>query len=162
MGRLVDDAVVVLESIHRHQSWVKAFTSGSSPPRHDRGRIAGAGLNADDDGRSVACPILAGLAKKLFAPLAHRRRGDDRIHFVSMSVTPVACHFWVTSSMGRIGRRIEHVIDRLADGYARALRRVLPFRWTIVLASLALVIGSGWAAGHLPSTFFPEIDESMT
>ena len=38
---------------------------------------------------------------------------------------------------------------------------MLPFRHTIVAASVVLVVASGWAATRLPSTFFPEIDESM-
>ena len=38
---------------------------------------------------------------------------------------------------------------------------MLPFRRTIVAASVVLVVASGWAATRLPSTFFPEIDESM-
>ncbi len=41
------------------------------------------------------------------------------------------------------------------------LRAVLPFRRTIVVASAVLIAASGWAATQLPSTFFPEIDESM-
>jgi multidrug efflux pump subunit AcrB len=79
-----------------------------------------------------------------------------------MAVTPVACRYFLgRREHGRVGARVEHFIDRIAGGYARALRRVLPFRWTIVIASIALVIGSGWAAARLPSTFFPEIDEGM-
>src|SRR5262249_15421650 len=35
------------------------------------------------------------------------------------------------------------------------------FRVTILVASLVLVVASGWAASRLPSTFFPEIDEAM-
>jgi multidrug efflux pump subunit AcrB len=38
---------------------------------------------------------------------------------------------------------------------------VLPFRWWLIGAIAALVAGAAWTAGRLPSTFFPEIDESM-
>ena len=38
---------------------------------------------------------------------------------------------------------------------------MLPFRTVVLLSAFALVAGSAWAAGRLPSTFFPEIDESM-
>ena len=53
MGRLVDDAVVVLESIHRHQrmgmSAAEAALRG-----HQRRGAAGARLDADDDGGAAA------------------------------------------------------------------------------------------------------------
>jgi multidrug efflux pump subunit AcrB len=52
-------------------------------------------------------------------------------------------------------------VDRVADGYANLLGRVLPNRGVIVAACAALTLGAGFAAQHLPSTFFPEIDESM-
>jgi multidrug efflux pump subunit AcrB len=80
-----------------------------------------------------------------------------------MAVTPVACRYILGNNLehGRVGKAIEHFIDGVADGYSRVLRRTLPFRWTIVSGCALLVAGSVWAATRLPSTFFPEIDESM-
>ncbi|HZU84891.1 MAG TPA: efflux RND transporter permease subunit, partial [Polyangiaceae bacterium] len=162
MGRLVDDAVVVLESIHRHQRM------GLNPYQ-----AAMKGAN------SVALPVLAstlttmavllpvllltGLARKLFAPLALTVAvAMTASYFVSMAVTPVACRYFIGHvEHGRIGKAVEAFIDRVADGYSRALRSVLPFGVTVVAASLLLVGASGWAASRLPSTFFPAIDEAM-
>jgi multidrug efflux pump subunit AcrB len=53
------------------------------------------------------------------------------------------------------------MIHALAEGYARSLRRMLPFGIGIILCSLVLVVASGWVAARLPSQFFPAIDESM-
>ena len=95
MGRLVDDAVVVLESIHRHKR--QGLT---------RYRAALEGTNA------VALPVLAstlttiavllpvlllaGLAKKLFAPLALTVAvAMTASYVISMFVTPVACRFFL-------------------------------------------------------------------
>ncbi|HEY6463190.1 MAG TPA: efflux RND transporter permease subunit, partial [Polyangiaceae bacterium] len=162
MGRLVDDAVVVLEAIHRHRRM------GKSPARA-----------ALDGTNSVALPVLAstlttmavllpvvllaGLARKLFAPLAITVAvAMIASYFVSMAVTPVACRYFLGhTEHGRLGKAVEAFIDRVADGYSATLRRVLPYRAAIVLASLVLVVAAGWAAGRLPTTFFPEIDESM-
>ncbi len=162
MGRLVDDAVVVLESIHRHQRM-----------GHGRFKAALEGTNA------VALPVLAstlttiavllpvllltGLAKKLFAPLALTVAvAMIASYFVSICVTPVACrYFLVHSEHGPIGKRVEQAIDWLAERYASTLRLVLPFRFAVLAASVVLVAASGWTAARLPSTFFPEIDESM-
>ncbi|HEX7672051.1 MAG TPA: efflux RND transporter permease subunit, partial [Polyangiaceae bacterium] len=52
-------------------------------------------------------------------------------------------------------------IARIADTYSNALRAVLPYRAWVIAAALALVMGSVGAVFRLPSTFFPEIDESM-
>jgi multidrug efflux pump subunit AcrB len=83
-------------------------------------------------------------------------------YFVSMTVTPVACRYFLGhAEHGRFGKAVEAFIDRIGEGYARVLRVVLPWRATIVVACVVLVAGSVWVSNRLPSTFFPEIDESM-
>jgi multidrug efflux pump subunit AcrB len=162
MGRLVDDAVVVLESIHRHQrmglSTAEAALQGTNA-------VALPVLASTLTTMAVLLPVvlLAGLARKLFAPLAITVAvAMTASYLVSMAVTPVACRFFLGhAEHGRLGKTVERWIDATADGYARALRRVLPYRWTIAGVSLSLVLGSAYAASRLPSTFFPEIDESM-
>jgi multidrug efflux pump subunit AcrB len=162
MGRLVDDAVVVLESIHRHQA--KGL---------DRYHAALEGTNA------VALPVLAstlttiavllpvlllaGLAKKLFAPLALTVAvAMVASYFVSMFVTPVAARYFLGEKEPRgIGRRVGAFIDGVATRYASVLRRTLAVRWWVVAACGLLTVIAGWGATRLPSTFFPEIDESM-
>ena len=162
MGRLVDDAVVVLESIHRHQR------QGMSPAQA-----------ALDGANAVALPVLAstlttmavllpvvlltGLAKKLFVPLAVTVAVSMiASYFVSMCVTPLACRYFLAhQAPGRVAGRVAGFIDRVARGYAETLRAALPFRKTIVGACVVLVGLSAWMATRLPSTFFPEIDESM-
>ena len=162
MGRLVDDAVVVLESIHRHQrmglSTAEAALKGTNA-------VALPVLASTLTTMAVLLPVmlLAGLARKLFAPLAITVAvAMIASYFVSMAVTPVACRYFLGhAEHGRIGKTVEGAIDWIADSYSEVLRRVLPFRTTILVMSAALVATAGWAASRLPSTFFPEIDESM-
>ncbi len=84
-------------------------------------------------------------------------------YLVSMAVTPVACRYFLghTPSAGPFWKKIEGFIDSLADGYAATLRKVLAFRFWVLGASGLLVALSLYWASSLPSTFFPEIDESM-
>ncbi len=162
MGRLVDDAVVVLESIHRQQRlglpMARAALEGTNA-------VAVPVLASTLTTMAVLLPVLllAGLAKKLFAPLALTVAvAMTASYFVSVCVTPVACRFFLGhAEPGALGRRIAALIDRIAEGYARALRGALPHRFAIIAACALLTAGAGWAAEHLPSTFFPEIDESM-
>jgi CzcA family heavy metal efflux pump len=162
MGRLVDDAVVVLESIHRHQrkglALYQAALQGTNA-------VALPVLASTLTTMAVLLPVmlLAGLAKKLFAPLALTvAMAMIASYVVSICVTPVACRYFLGHlNPGGWWKRVEHAIDALADGYARTLKRTLPFRWLILGNALALVLGSALVAVRLPSTFFPEIDESM-
>ncbi|HEX7667863.1 MAG TPA: efflux RND transporter permease subunit, partial [Polyangiaceae bacterium] len=162
MGRLVDDAVVVLESIHRHQ---REGMSTTEAALHGANAVALPVLASTLTTMAVLLPVLllAGLAKKLFAPLALTVAVSMiASYFVSMTVTPVACRYFLGhAEHGPFAKKIEHAIDRMATGYSGLLRKVLPFRSTIIVASILLVVVSAWAADHLPSTFFPEIDESM-
>src|SRR6185312_14886705 len=152
MGRLVDDAVVVLESIHRHQrlgmSTQKAALEGANA-------VALPVLASTLTTMAVLLPVLllAGLAKKLFAPLALTVAvAMIASYFVSMSVTPVACRYFLGhAEHGRLGKAVEAFIDSIAARYSAALRRVLPHRLGVIAASLVLVIASGWTAARLPS-----------
>ncbi len=162
MGRLVDDAVVVLESIHRHQ---RMGLSTREAALQGTNAVALPVLASTLTTMAVLLPVvlLAGLARKLFAPLAITVAvAMIASYFVSMAVTPVACQYFLGhAEHGRFGKAVEALIDRTAEGYSHLLRRVLPFRYTIIGASVFLVVGAGWVAARLPSTFFPEIDESM-
>ncbi|HEY5957150.1 MAG TPA: efflux RND transporter permease subunit [Polyangiaceae bacterium] len=162
MGRLVDDAVVVLESIHRYQR------RGMS--------IAEAALRGTN---AVAIPVLAsmlttivvllpvmllaGLARRMFVPLAVTVAVSMLAsYFVSIMVTPVACKYFLKEgSHNVVAVRLEQVIDTVAEAYARCLRLVISQRAAVIVGSAILVVASGWLATRLPSTFFPEIDESM-
>jgi multidrug efflux pump subunit AcrB len=178
MGRLVDDAVVVLESIHRHRrkglSVANAALAGANA-------VALPVLASTLTTMAVLLPVvlLAGLAKKLFVPLALTVAvAMMASYFVSMCVTPVACRYFLddrrgASPFGRkegslghhessgVWKRVERAIDRLAEGYAQSLRRVLPSRNVVLGGALVLVAASVAVATRLPSTFFPDTDESM-
>src|SRR5262249_927683 len=107
--------------------------------------------------------LLAGLAKKLFAPLALTVAvAMMASYLVSVCVTPVACRYFLGhATPGNFWGRIQRAIDRLADSYVRLLRRVLPFRRAVLLAAAALVLASAAIAVCLLLMFFFEIDESM-
>jgi multidrug efflux pump subunit AcrB len=163
MGRLVDDAVVVLESIHRHR---RNGLSARRAALEGTNAVALPVLASTLTMLAVLLPVLllAGLAKKLFAPLALTVGVAMLVSYaVSITVTPVACRYFLGEGAHTgFWKRIESFIDRLAERYSVVMSRVLPFRWTVLTAAFVLVVGSGIAAARLPTTFFPAIDESMT
>jgi multidrug efflux pump subunit AcrB len=162
MGRLVDDAVVVLESIHRYQ---RSGMTIRDAALHGTNAVALPVLASMLTTIVVLLPVmlLAGLARRLFVPLAVTVAVSMLAsYFVSILVTPVACRYFLKEgSHGRVALRAETMIAAVAAAYARALRLVLEQRAAVVIASAVLVAASGWLAARLPSTFFPEIDESM-
>jgi multidrug efflux pump subunit AcrB len=162
MGPLVDISVVVIESIHRHRLQGKSpFVAALDGAR----AVAVPTLAATLTTTAVLLPVLlfSGLARKLFTPLALTVAvGMFAGYFVSMALTPVACRYLLGHHrVGRLGRVFETGVARIADGYASLLRQVLPNRFVLLAAVAVLVGGSIAIASRLPSTFFPEIDESM-
>jgi len=170
MGPLVDISVVVLESVHRHGH--EAHRHGGARGRaaaalHGTNAVAIAALAATLSTIAVLLPValLYGLAKKLFVPLAVTvATGMVAGYLVSMIITPVACRYLLPrepSAPGPIARRLARAVDTVASVYAHALERALAHRPWIAGAAIVLVGAAGWAAARLPTTFFPEIDESM-
>ena len=116
MGPLVDGAVVVLESIHRHQR------QGLSPfdaALQGTNRVAFPVLASTLTMMAALLPVLlvTGLARKLFVPLALTVAvAISASYLVSMFVTPVASRYIITTTArGKLATRVEHFIDGLAE-----------------------------------------------
>ena len=162
MGPLVDGAVVVLESIHRHQrrglSPFEAALQGTN-------RVAFPVLASTLTMMAVLLPLvlLTGLARRLFLPLALTIAvAISASYVVSMFVTPVAARYLMkANARGKIASRVESAVDHLADGYAVLLARVVPQRAWVIGACAVLTAIAAFVAVRLPTSFFPEIDESM-
>lgn len=160
MGPLVDISVVVIEAIHRrgHASdpWQASLEGARS--------VATPAFAATLTTTAVLLPVLllTGLAKKLFVPLALTvATGMAAGYIVSMTVTPVACRYLLRHRPpGAIARWFERMIERLVGAYVGSLRAVLPYRAMVIVGVAVLVAGSAWTALRIPSTFFPEVDES--
>ncbi|MBX7101995.1 MAG: efflux RND transporter permease subunit [Myxococcaceae bacterium] len=163
LGPLVDISVVVLEAVHRRR------LAGDSPQvaaAKGTASVALAALAATLATVAVLLPVvlLEGLARKLFTPLALTvAAGMFAGYAVSILVTPVAC----ATLLGhhgpppKLALLVERRIAALADGYGRILEQLIDRR-ALVLGCLAvLVSGAVVAALRLPSTFFPDVDESM-
>ncbi len=162
MGPLVDGAVVVIESIHRHQ---RQGASAADAALAGTNRVAFPVLASTLTMMAVLLPVvlLTGLARRLFAPLALTVAvALAASYVVSMFVTPVASRYIVKSvKHGALGTRVERFIDGIADRYARLLEAVLPLRAWIIGACGLLTVLAVLGAMRLPTTFFPEVDESM-
>lgn len=171
VGRLVDDAIVVMESIYRHRA------GGESP---DEASIQGA--------REVGLAVLAstittiivflpvafitGIARLFFTPLALTVAFSlIASYLVSMTVIPVLTRKYLhpevedllppnPSRLDLLKARLKDWFDRIDLGYQKALAWALSHRKTVVLLVVAVAVGSTPLYFFIGSEFFPAIDES--
>ncbi|RYZ61183.1 MAG: efflux RND transporter permease subunit, partial [Proteobacteria bacterium] len=163
MGPLVDISVVVLESVHQRR------VQGASPYRaalEGTSAVAIAALAATLSTVAVLLPVvlLYGLAAKLFVPLAITvATGMFAGYAVSMTLTPIACRYLLGGhgEPPAFARRIDAVVQRGATAYTAVLATMLRHRLAALAFAFGLVLASSVVATRLPSTFFPELDESM-
>jgi multidrug efflux pump subunit AcrB len=172
IGRLVDNAIIVLEAIHRHQQEGK-------PP-----------LQAALDGtREVAKPVLAGtlttiivflpvwfltgISKYLFTPMGLTISvAMFASYVISLTVIPVLMVRFGkghgTKADGsapephranRIFARVQRGLSRLDQRYFRSLEKVMARKKTFLAGVVLAFCGSVALATDLGSDFFPPIDE---
>lgn len=162
IGLLIDDAIVVLESVHRH------IESGDSPFQ-----AASAGTE------EVGVAVVAGTASVLavFVPIAFMRGVIGRFFFeyglaisfavaisllVAVTLTPMLCSLALRreAPVGTISSGFERVYRWLEERYGDLLDLALRRR-AIVVAIAALAVWAGiWVAGTVPLEFSGKVDRS--
>ncbi|MBI1180916.1 MAG: MMPL family transporter [Alphaproteobacteria bacterium] len=160
VGLLVDDAIVVVESIHR-------LVQEGVPP-----------LQAASQGvRRVGAAVLAGTLTiiAVFVPIAFMQGLVGAFFFqygltvsfavavsylVSMTLTPMLASRYLhrEAGGGRLRKRLERLHDGLERLYRRALAATLRRRWLAMAALAAAVYLGGLVGGHVPIEFMPQTD----
>ncbi|HKQ26292.1 MAG TPA: efflux RND transporter permease subunit [Burkholderiales bacterium] len=146
VGLVVDDAIVVLENIHRHieegMSPYEAALVGSK-------EIGFAVVAMTITLATVFTPLvfMTGRTGQLFTEFALTVSAAVLVSgFVALSLTPMMCSKLLKhdSSHGRIYNWSERFFEGMNNGYRRILRVTLNARWAVGLVYV-LVIGSlGW------------------
>jgi CzcA family heavy metal efflux pump len=172
VGRLVDDAIVVLENIYRHRS------GGKSP---DEASIQGSGevglavLASTITTIVVFLPVvfITGIARLLFTPLALTVAFSlIASYFVSLTVIPVLSRKYLhpetedilplaPSALDRLKWRAKVIFERIDLGYQSLLGWALSHRKTVVLAVVVAFLGSLPLYFFIGTEFFPSMDESQ-
>ncbi len=161
VGLLVDDAIVVLESIHR---------------KLEEGLPA---AEAASQGTSqVAVAVMAGTwaVVAVFVPIAFMDGIVGRFFYqyglaivfsvlvsllVSLTLTPALCAKFLTKQhLGPIARRFEGFHVGLEDFYRRILRWSLDHRVGVLLFGLATIVAGYFLATRIPFDFQAKADRS--
>lgn len=143
IGLVVDDAIVVVENIHRHieegLSPVRAALLGA---REIVGPVIGMTLTL----AAVYAPIglMGGLTGALFREFAFTLAGSVVVSgVVALTLSPMMSSLLLNSQMneGKLSRAIEHNMQRATQGYGRLLGATLAARPAVLLVG-AVVMGA--------------------
>jgi len=164
VGLLVDDAIVILESIHRQ------LEEGHPP-------MQAASLGVKKVGLAVLSGSLSIAA--VFVPIAFMDGIVGRFFFqyglaivfsvgvslmCSLTLTPMLCARFLERSdegnLGRIGKFFDDAYVRLEKAYGRLLDLALAHRWVVVLLAGATMMLGVFVAGLVPSAFDTRADRS--
>jgi CzcA family heavy metal efflux pump len=148
VGLVIDDAVVVVEAIHRE---LAAGVSAREAAAHGVSQLGGPVLASTLTTVVVFAPLalLSGVVGTFFAALSLALAAAVLASLLlAMTVVPL-----LTGSLGHRARGEE------SDGYARALDRSLAKPARVVAAAVAVVFIGVVAARFVESGFLPEIDE---
>ena len=164
IGVVVDDAIVVLENIYRHQENiepdpVKAAERGSAQVVF---AVVASSLTLISIFGSVL--FLGGIIGRFFESFAAVVTvGVAASLLVSLTLTPMLCsrYLRVKRSHGRTYQLLQGWFDGLENGYRRALSAALNHRWAVITVALGIVLSSGYFFSALGQEFMPQEDEGQ-
>ncbi len=162
IGLLIDDAIVVVESIHR-------YVQQGEPPM----RAASLGV------KRVGSAVLAGMLSivGVFVPIAFMEGLVGEFFFqygltvsfavavsflISMTLTPMLSSRLLRKDPERrpISGPILKFHESMERGYGRLLQATLRRRWIAMVLLVVAVYGGGSIAGLVPVEFMPQTDRS--
>jgi HAE1 family hydrophobic/amphiphilic exporter-1 len=163
IGVVVDDAIVVLENIHRHMHErphepLRAAADGTQQVYF--AVIAATFALVCIFGPVIFMDGIIGLFFKSFAVVV--TTGVLASLFVAVTLTPMLCSrlLKVDVQHGRLARASLAVMDKVEAAYRRALRGVLRWRWSTLGVAVLLVLPAGVLFGVIGKTFEPDVDEN--
>jgi HAE1 family hydrophobic/amphiphilic exporter-1 len=161
VGLLVDDAIVVLESVHRKlEEGMSAFEAASKGTAE------------------VGVAVMAGTwaVVAVFVPIAFMDGIIGRFFYhyglaivfsvlvsllVSLTLTPALCsRFLAKLKLGPVAQRIEHFHRAMEEAYRQALRWSLSHRLVVLGAGVAFIVAGVVIARGIPFDFQAKADRS--
>ena len=162
IGVVVDDAIVVLENIHRHM-----YERPGEPQQAaavGTQQVYFAIIAATFSLVCIFGPVIfmegiIGMFFESFAVVV--ASGVLASLFVAVTLTPMLCSrlLKVEVHQGRLARASFAAMDSVERAYRLVLRWVLRWRWTTLLLALLVVLPAGLLFGAIGKTFEPEVDE---
>ncbi|HET6630947.1 MAG TPA: efflux RND transporter permease subunit [Woeseiaceae bacterium] len=143
IGLVVDDAIVVVENIHRHiEEGLSPFDAALQGAREIAGPVVAMSLTL----AAVYAPIgfLGGLTGNLFQEFAFTLAAAVLISgLIALTLSPMMCSKLLQpiEQQGKLAQRLDHAFERLKGWYQRRLHGALDTR-PVVLVVAAAVLAS--------------------
>src|SRR6202000_2240672 len=159
---VVDDAIVVVENIHRHleegMSPVQAAIKGAR-------EIVGPVISMTITLAAVYAPIgfLGGLTGSLFREFAFTLAGSVIVSgVIALTLSPMMCSvFLKNSEEGWFARQVNRVFGAMTRWYGRRLDRSLDYRPITLLFAMTILGLVGFLWLHTPAELAPEEDQGI-
>jgi len=161
IGLVVDDAIVVLENVHRHiEEGMKPFKAALVGTRE----IGFAVIAMTITLAAVFMPLsfAQGNTGKLMTEFALTVATSVMVSgFVALSLVPMMCSKMLRHDHSWIYHKTEPFFAGLVNGYRRALSATLRQRWVIGVIFVAVIGGMYWLFTQLKSELSPVEDRSL-
>jgi HAE1 family hydrophobic/amphiphilic exporter-1 len=162
IGLLVDDAIVVIESIQRDvDKGVDPFDAAS----HGTQRVGLAVLAGTFATLAVFVPIafMSGVVGQFFLQYGLAIVFSVSVSLlVALTLTPMLSARFLkpVSSHWKFLRPIEAFHNRMESGYGRLIHHAVRFRYLVLIGAMSTFVIGGWFAGQIPKGFTPKADRS--
>lgn len=163
VGIVVDDAIMVLENVHRHaeegKDKVRAASEGTK-------EITFAALAATLSVCAIFLPVtfMDGVIGKYFLQFGVTLSLAVLLSYLeAITLAPARCaQLLETSREGRsfLGRALDRGWDALSRAYQKTLRVSLRAPALVLVVAVGLLVGSYWVWKALPAEFVPSQDQS--
>jgi HAE1 family hydrophobic/amphiphilic exporter-1 len=163
IGVLVDDAIVVMENIHRHLEDGKNALQAASDATSE---IFLAVLSMTSSILAVFIPVavMKGIVGRFFLQFGLTVAFAVAMSMlVSFTLTPMMSSKLLTArkSEGALSRFVDRSMGYLERGYGRLVRLALAHRVIVVISALLAFIGSAFLVSKVPIEFMPSEDRSQ-
>jgi HAE1 family hydrophobic/amphiphilic exporter-1 len=168
IGMIVDAAIVVLENTHRHLHMGKDKMTASIDGSEE---VWSAILASTLTHIAVFVPLLflSGSASIMFTQLSVVVMFSLAMSlFVAVTIVPVLCSRWLktpdeeaadTGIMSRFYKMSERFLERMDEGYRRAIHVALNHRPTVIGGAAALVVAAALIYPQIETELMPQTDE---
>ena len=163
IGLVVDDAIVVVENIHRHiEEGMGRFDAALQGAREIALPVIAMTITL----AAVYAPIgfVSGLTGALFREFAFTLAGAVVVSgVVALTLSPMMCSRLLseTESRDRLGRLIDRTFDGIRTRYSRRLHKSLNFRAMTILILVAVVAMTGLLYLSTPKELAPDEDQGI-
>jgi HAE1 family hydrophobic/amphiphilic exporter-1 len=168
IGMIVDAAIVVLENTHRHLHMGKDKMTASIDGSEE---VWSAILASTLTHIAVFVPLLflSGSASIMFTQLSVVVMFSLAMSlFVAVTIVPVLCSRWLKTPdeeaadigiMSRFYKMSERFLERMDEGYRRAIHVALNHRPTVIGGAAALVVAAALIYPQIETELMPQTDE---